>query len=251
MGEVKWHEVMKKVETIKDSLRYAFVRECYPLTWQEIAGYAVRQIKSDPNHHYDSYADFLVPQFQKIEEAGYKDLLDLALRLTTQESVVITAQACSMTLEEFNGVLNYLAYWLLPRNFYLRDLIRKGDKQAGEYCAALRKCGYPNSLDLLERARTRAARQSLSAQTGIPGEALLDFVHRADFSRQGHGPNMVNNFINSGFPTVESLVNADLDDLTEKMTFYLASLGKVPKYGMDLPAAHAAAKVVPLVVEGE
>ncbi len=29
--EFKWHETMKKVETIRDSLRYPFVREVYPL----------------------------------------------------------------------------------------------------------------------------------------------------------------------------------------------------------------------------
>jgi hypothetical protein len=56
-------------------------------------------------------------------------------------------------------------------------------------------------------------------------------------------------YTNSGFDTVEKLANSDLDDLMEKMSRYLATLGKVPKYGMDLPAHRAQVMLMPRVVE--
>lgn len=127
--------------------------------------------------------------------------------------------------------------------------MRKGDKQAGEYCAVLSKAGCPNSLDLLQKARTRAGRAALSAETGVPLEDLTRLVHRADLSRTGSGPNMVNNYTNAGFDTLEKLAASELDDLVEKVSRYLATLGKVPKYGMDLPAHRAQVMLMPRVVE--
>jgi hypothetical protein len=247
--EINWHETMKGINILQDTLRYSFIRASYPMTWPEISDYAVRQLCSDPRHKYDDYASFLVPCFRKILEAGYQDLIDLALHLTTQDSVIEISDLCDIPLKDVTGVLYYLTYWLLPRNFYLRDLVRKGDRQTGEYCAVLRKCGLPNSLDLLEAARSRDSRAALSNETGIPPESLDEIVHRADLSRVGCGPNMVNNYYNSGFDTVEKLAQSDLDDLVDKVGRYLATLGKVPKYGMDLPAHHPQVRLAPKVVE--
>lgn len=247
--DINWHEMTKQVSILQETLKYPFIGEFYPMSWPEIAAYGDRLLRSDPRHRMDGYANFLAPLFPQVQAAGFQSLIPLALRLSSTESIVATAQACEMSLHDFDRLVYFLTYWLLPRNFYMRDLVKKGDKQAGEYCAALRKAGYPNSLDLLQKARTRTGRAALSAETGVPLDDLTRLVHRADLSRAGSGPNMVNNYTNAGFDTLEKLVNSELDDLVDKVSRYLATLGKVPKYGMDLPAHRAQMMLMPRVVE--
>lgn len=246
--EINWHEFTKRIGIMQETLRYPFVCETYPLTWPEITDYCGRLLRSDPLHRMDGYADYLAALFQRMQDSAIQNLVELVIRLSSRESIIATAQVCDLTLAELDSMLNYLAYSMLPRNFYLRDIIQKGDKQTGEYCAVLRKAGYPNSLDLLQKARTPAGRQALSQGTGVPEDAITQLVHRADFTRCGCGPNMVNNYFNSGFDTVEKLAASDLEDLVERVTRYMASIGKVPKYGIDLPAHRAQVILMPKVV---
>ena len=181
---------------------------------------------------------------------GIVTLPQLSARCASREQVEATAAELNIPISEIHATLHYCAYGLLPRNFYLRDLIEKGDAEMGAMCVILRKAGYPNTLDLLEKARTRKGRAALSVETGMPERAIEELVHRADFTRMGTtAGNMVRNYINSGVTRLEALVNMPLEDLVSAMTAYLATLGKVPKYGMDLPAAQAQAKCLPLVVE--
>ena len=90
----------------------------------------------------------------------------------------------------------------------------------------------------------------MSIETGVPDQAIEELVHRADFTRMGTtAGNMVRNYMNSGVTSFAMLINMPLEDLVAAMTAYLATLGKVPKYGMDLPAGQAQAKCLPRIVE--
>ena len=78
----------------------------------------------------------------------------------------------------------------------------------------------------------------------------MELVNRTDFIRMGTtGGNMVRNYMNSGITSFEMFVTMPLETVIQCMTEYLATLGKVPKYGMDLPAGHAQAQVLPKIVE--
>lgn len=249
--EPKWTDLIKQAATAADSLRYPLVRQFYPLAFADAAGFAARLLRADPLHRQDAYAIYLGEVFAQLESCGHLlDVPHLVSECSTRESVLALCDRAGLDPNLVGGALYFIAYGLYPRNFYLRDLIEKGDALAGAHCVTLRKLGISNTLDLLERARTRDGRARLSDECGIPLEGLTELVHRADLTRMGTtGGNMVRNYMNSGVRTFRQMVEISLDELTERMTFYLASLGKVPKYGIDIPAAHAQARVYPLIVE--
>jgi hypothetical protein len=244
------HEINKAVMFISDSLRYPFVHSFYPMSLPDVIVYLDHILRADPLHRQDSYAVYLTDLFGKWIDAGFHSVPLISARCSSVEEVTATASQLNFSLEQVFGTLYYLAYGLLPRNFYLRDLIEKGDDEMAAMCALLRRHGYPNTLDLLEKARTRKGRMALSIETGVPERYLEDLVNRADFTRMGTtAGNMVRNYINSGVTSLEMLVSMPLEDLVDAMTTYLATLGKVPKYGMDLPAAQAQARWIPTIVE--
>ena len=244
------HEIEKAVNFVSDSLRYPFVHQCYPMELGGVIEYLNRCLRADPLHRQDHYADSLTGLFQKWMAAGMLYVPAIAAKLSSVEQVKAAVHELDFSLDELFGTLYYLAYGLLPRNFYLRDLIEKGDDEMGAICVILRKAGYPNTLDLLEKARTRKGRAALAIETGIPERDILELVNRADFTRMGTtAGNMVRNYFNSGITSFESLVSMPQADLINAVTAYMATLGKVPKYGMDLPAAQAQAKTMPRIVE--
>lgn len=244
------HEIEKAINFVSDSLRYPFVHLCYPMELPAVSAYLNRYLRADPLHRQDGYAAHLTALFQKWLAAGMHNIPEISARLSSVALVKAAVKEPGFSLDELYGTLYYLAYGFLPRNFYLRDLIEKGDEEMGAICVVLRKAGYPNTLDLLEKARTRKGRAALAIETGLPENSIEALVHRADFTRMGTtAGNMVRNYINSGVTSFEMLVNMPLEDLTSAMTAYLATLGKVPKYGMDLPAAQAQARTMPRIVE--
>jgi hypothetical protein len=244
------HEIEKAVNFVSDSLRYPFVHECYPMELAEVIEYLNRYVRADPQHRQDRYADYLTGLFERWLSAGVPNVPAIAAQLASVEQVKAAVSTLNFSLEDLFGTLYFLAYGFLPRNFYLRDLIEKGDEEMGAVCVILRKAGYPNTLDLLEKARAPKGRAALSIETGIAESVIMELVNRADFTRMGTtGGNMVRNYFNSGITSFETLVTMPLDDLMTAMTAYLATLGKVPKYGMDLPASQAQAKTMPRIVE--
>lgn len=248
--EPNWYEINKAINFVTDSLRYPFVQEFYPMSLSDVIAYLNRLLRADPRHRQDDYAVYLTGLFEKWIAAGITTLPELAARCASQEKIIAAAQHMNFPIAEIHAVLHYTAYGLLPRNFYLRDLIEKGDAQMGEFCVTLRKAGYPNTLDLLQKARTHKGRAALSAETGVPEHAITELVNRADFTRMGTtGGNMVRNYMNSGITSFAMFVTMPVDTITQCMTEYLATLGKVPKYGMDIPSGHAQAQVLPRIVE--
>ena len=244
------HEIEKVVNFTNDSLRYTFVRSCYPMALPEVIAYLNRHIRADPLHRQDTYADYLTGLYQCWIDAGVLSVPDQVGRCQSVEQFMDTMAQFNFSLEDMYGTFYYLAYGFLPRNFYLRDLIEKGDDEMGEMCVTLRKAGYPNTLDLLEKARTRKGRAALAIETGVPERYIEELVNRADFTRMGTtAGNMVRTYINSGVSSLAMLCEMPLEDLMNAATAYLATLGKVPKYGMDLPAAQAQARCLPQIVE--
>lgn len=248
--EPNWYEINKAIHSVSDSLRYPFVHSCYPMLLFEIIPYLNRLVRAGPLHRQDAYADFLTGLFDKWLSAGVVTLPQLSARCASREQVEASAAELKLPISEIHASLHFCAYSLLPRNFYLRDLIEKGDAEMGAVCAILRKAGYPNTLDLLEKARTRKGRAALSIETGVPERAIEALVHRADLTRMSAtAGNMVRIYMNAGVTSLEILINLPPEDLGRAVKAYLAATGKVPKYGKDLLAAQAQAKVLPLVVE--
>ena len=166
--EPNWREINKAINFVSDSLRYPFVHECYPMALPEMIAYLNRLLRADPLHRQDAYAAHLTGLLEKWLAAGVTNLPDLAARCASQAQLEATSVDLNLPIAEIHSILHFTAYSFLPRNFYLRDLIEKGDAEMGEMCVILRKAGFSNTLDLLEKARTRKGRLLCRSKPACP-----------------------------------------------------------------------------------
>jgi hypothetical protein len=152
-------------------------------------------------------------------------------------------------VEELISVLKYLVYWFLPAKKDLGELV-KDDPIVKEDIAKLRSCGIRSNLDLLERGRTKAARQALAGLSGVPEAAVAGLVNRADFSRLPWTSRAtIANFIGAGYGSLAQLANTDLEQVSVDFYRYGAAIRKNLKLGSEIDNSHRIAKIVPRVVE--
>ena len=87
-----------------------------------------------------------------------------------------------------------------------------------EYAAKLSAVGVRNAEQLLQLGKTRTDRRKLADKTGIPSEALLEFVKLSDLSRiEGVKGTRARLYYDAGIDTVEKMAKWD----SEKLRTYL------------------------------
>lgn len=121
-----------------------------------------------------------------------------------------------------------------------------------EVIAKFEAIGIKNTRHLFDRGQTKAEREQLSSQTGLPESVVLEMVRIADLGRiWGVGPFFTRILYAAGYDSVQAVADADLDKMYQEVnqinkergyTTIMASKGEV---GMCIQYA----KLLPQVVE--
>jgi hypothetical protein len=105
----------------------------------------------------------------------------------------------------------------------------------------------------LEQGHTKAGREALAAQTGVPDAVILDFVHRADITRMPWvGGRMLRQLWALGYTSLEQLRNADPQAYFQRMQEHYRSLGTSKPFDVTPKNAQGvieAARRLPTLVE--
>ena len=138
-------------------------------------------------------------------------------------------------------------------NVHLRQLFDTSDEALFEHFETLKQHKVANSYALLERGRTRAGREALAAQTGVPEAVILDFVRRADITRMPWvGGRMVRQLWAIGYTSLEQVRNADPEDYLARIDEYYRHTGKGKPFDLTPKNARGlieAARRLPTAVE--
>jgi hypothetical protein len=117
--------------------------------------------------------------------------------------------------------------WFIPQRVQVRQLFDTSDQVLFGHFEVLKQHKVANSYALLENGRTKAGREALAEQTGVPEDVILDFVRRADITRMPWvGGRMVKQLWAIGYTSLEQLRNADPDDYLARIEEYYRHYGK-------------------------
>jgi hypothetical protein len=121
-----------------------------------------------------------------------------------------------------------------------------------EHVKKLANIGIRNVKQMLEAGRTREKRKELSAKSGVPAEAILEFVKLSDLARiQGVKSIRARLYYDSGVDTVEKLAKWDPKELRAMLIKFVERTGfegiaTLPK---EAEFTVAEAKKLPKIVE--
>jgi putative heme iron utilization protein len=121
-----------------------------------------------------------------------------------------------------------------------------------EYVEKLAAIGIKNVEQMLEVGRTRSGRQELSAKTGIPLDAVLEFVKLSDLARIGAVRGIrARLYYDAGVDTVQKMSEWDPEELRAMLIEFIERTGfdgiaPLPKEAQN---AVADAKKLPKVVD--
>jgi predicted flap endonuclease-1-like 5' DNA nuclease len=95
-----------------------------------------------------------------------------------------------------------------------------------EYATRLTAAGIKDAEQMLEAGKTRTDRQKLSEKTGIPTEAILEFVKLSDLSRiEGVKNIRARLYYNAGINTVEKMAKWNPEKLQTYLTEFVKTSG--------------------------
>jgi predicted flap endonuclease-1-like 5' DNA nuclease len=132
--------------------------------------------------------------------------------------------------------------------FALKDFRRVSPKHAEK----LADVGIRNVKQMLEAGRTRDKRDELSAKTGVPAEAILEFVKLSDLARiQGVKGIRARLYYDAGVDSIEKLAKWDPKELRAMLIEFVEKTGfegiaPLPK---EAESTVAEAKKLPNIVE--
>ncbi len=121
-----------------------------------------------------------------------------------------------------------------------------------EYVERLAAAGIRNTKKILELGKTGSDRQRLSDETGIPSEALLEFVKLADLSRIDGVKNIrARLYYDAGIDTVEKIAEWNPEDLRTHLAEFVTKTGFKGLAPLPKEARHTVetAKKLPKIVE--
>ncbi|MFW9958983.1 MAG: DUF4332 domain-containing protein [Candidatus Odinarchaeota archaeon] len=252
-GKVKewtlWHydDLIKRISRV---FEYIFVQEHYNHDMKEAEAYASGLLTFNISK-YKEYLETITTSIRTLESVGVRNYLDLIESVRTKEQCEDFLVRTKMPFRGLISFLNYLFRWVFPFNVPAKEFLDIENETHLEYARKLKEKGITNNLDVLEYARTRAARIELSNQTGMPLQFLLGLANRADISRLPYiRGKTVTIFCNAGYDSLQKLAEARIDELVDALTNYLESIGsKFSKSFIEPDGAIAQAKILPIVVE--
>jgi hypothetical protein len=109
--------------------------------------------------------------------------------------------------------------------------------------------GIRTNLELLQRGLTPADRKALAEAGALPVEQVDELTHTADFSRLPWASKAtISNIIRCGYGSIQSLADADPEQLVQDFFNYGASIGKNLKFGNEIESSYRIAKIIPRVL---
>jgi len=256
--EIDWNVVKKMalwsyedlIKKILKVLSYNFIQEHYNPDMKEAEKYAVKLLGYDPK--YAEYVSKLTDIFRKLDSFKVENYTELIHQVENREKCEEFLRKTKLPFKDLISVLNYIFRWVLPfRNVYLRQLVDTGNETHKECLEELRKLNIKFNLDILEHGRTRAGREKISKETGIPESFILDLLNRADLTRLPYmSTKTVNHLFGGGYNSINKIAQADVTKLKEDMKSYFDKRGmKLSKSFIELEGLVEWAKTVPKIVE--
>ncbi len=158
--------------------------------------------------------DNLETHFAALAARGLSNVQQLVETLTTKKALERFASQTAIPLDYLTILRRHVRGYIPSAvNF---DEIPGLEPQIVQ---RLEAAGIKHTRHFYERARTRAARDALAQQAGIPATALLELLQLTDLSRLGWvGPIGVRLFHAAGAHTVQVLQSLDPDAFYERVT---------------------------------
>ncbi|MDH4214842.1 MAG: DUF4332 domain-containing protein [Candidatus Thorarchaeota archaeon] len=244
-----WHydDLVRRISIV---FEHTFVQEFYNHSMKEAEIYATGLLTFGIGK-YKEYLERIRTSIRTLDGIGVRNYIDLIESVRTKEQCEDFLVRTKIPFRELISFLNYLFRWVLPFKIPVREFLDIENETHLEYARKLKEKGIMNNLDVLEYARTRAARIELSNQTGMPLQFLLGLANRADISRLPYiRGKTVTIFCNAGYDSLQKIAEARIDELVDALTNYLESIGsKFSKSFIEPDGAIAQAKILPIVVE--
>ncbi len=240
-----------KVNDLKGSLSYAWVREAYDHGIPAATAFAEALLGCDPKQRYGGWLQSLVATLRALEAIGVTGYADLVERTGTREGVEALLPRAGVPQGDLGGLVYYLRHWVIPSQRPLRTFIDPDDVEAKERVRRLKVAGLYDNLQLLERGRVPAGRARIAAELGIPEPFVTGLVHFADLSRLPfHSRKTVAYLVRRGADTLAALAATDPQLILDRVMAYGRSIGKDLRYGVEPASSAVIARVLPRVVEG-
>lgn len=238
------------ISKILKVLSYDFIQEHYNHSMKEAENYATKLLGYDAK--YAEYISKLTDIFRKLDGLRVKNYTELVHQVETTEKCEEFLKKTKLPFKDMISVLNYIFRWVLPfRNLYLRQLIDVSNETHKEYLERLKKLNIKFNLDLLEHGRTRASREKISKETGIPEAFIVNLLNRADLTRLPYmAGKTVDHLCSAGYDSVNKLAQADKGKLKRDMKSHFDKKGiKLSRSFIELEGIVQWAKAVPKIVE--
>jgi hypothetical protein len=256
---VNWNIVQKALSPLKDyedccrrfeeAFSYSVVCKVFNYPMPDMIDYTQKLLLGDSRGRYGEYCASLVAVMQAIDQAGVRDVRDLAGRSSSRLKLEAFIDQTALSALDIAEVLKFLVYWFIPNQKYLSGLVRD-DPDTLAAIKILRDFDARTNLDMLERGSTAAARKSLAETSGLPEQMVSELVNRADFSRLPWASKAtISNIIGAGYPSLQALVNANPEQLYKDFFAYGKKIGKNLKLGNEIENSYRIAKIVPVILE--
>lgn len=232
----------------RDAFGYEFVRQAYDFSMSEIADYTQRLLGGDPRQRYEAYCQQLVETIDQLDQAGVGDIIELAGRVDTDQQFEAFIDQVNIAPKQVMALLKYLVYWVIPTRKYLSGLVIKASP-IEPTVKTLGNLGIRTNLELLQRGLTPADRKAMAVESSLPVDQVDELTHTADFSRMPWASKAtISNIIGAGYGSIQSLADADPEQLVQDFFSYGASIGKNLKFGNEIESSYRIAKIIPLVL---
>jgi hypothetical protein len=256
---VNWNDVQKALTPLKDyedccsrfeeAFAYSVVCEVFNYPMPDMIDYTQKLLLGDSRGRYVEYCARLVAVMRAIEQAGVRDVRDLARRSSSRLNLEAFIDQTALSALDIAEVLKFLVYWFIPNQKYLSGLVRY-DPETLAAIKILRDFGVRTNLDMLERGNTATARKSIAEESGLPEQMVSELVNRADFSRLPWASKAtISNIIGAGYPNLLALANANPEQLYKDFFAYGKKIGKNLKLGNEIENSYRIAKIVPVILE--
>ncbi len=253
-GNDKWpYDLFMRTYILK-TMEFCFVSEHYDRPIKEFH-YPVKMLEimlSTLPRRPEGIAWFTTI-LDEIEKAGLQTVFQFINNVATRRQAEGFLQRTGISLPYLMGVLDFFKQWWFPFGAQLRQLVEDSDQHLIGPLACLKQQGYAQGFKLLDIGRTCEGRRTLSEQTGIPEEILLDLVNRADVTRIPYVSGAtVKRMWAIGYDSLQKLQKTSPMEYFSRVSQYYASMQKPIPFDAKLEYIRnslSSAQRMPVVVE--
>jgi len=192
-----------------------------------------------------------IPAIEIMKQNGISSLLALIETVSTQPKAEQFIAQAGFTSDGLMSLLHVFRRFI-PEPVPMPKLIPDEDEAGKAAYVVLKAHKIATSYPMIERGRKKIGREQLAAETGLSGDTILDFSHRADMSRMWMSGGMVRRYVMVGIHKLRDLQQVDPHELRLKLEAYYRSIGM----GVSVESTDAnyigmveAAKRMPIMIE--